>query len=170
MSRAAPRTDLTAAEVRALLHYDASTGLFRWRVRCSQGVRAGDCAGSRSRQGYLTIFIRGHQYATHRLAWLHVYGTWPVGDIDHRNGNKADNRIANLRDADHSTNMQNRRVPYRRSRAIGPIGATQLSNGRWVAKIRVGGRLHHLGTFDSSSAAGAAYVAAKRQLHPGCTL
>ena len=37
-------------------------------------------------------------YYAHRLAWVWVHGRHPCGEIDHSNRNRADNRIANLRE------------------------------------------------------------------------
>ncbi len=46
-------------------------------------------------------------YKAHRLAWFYVHGVWPKEQIDHINGDKADNCIANLRLADFSKNQAN---------------------------------------------------------------
>ncbi|XUG57626.1 HNH endonuclease [Bordetella pertussis] len=40
-----------------------------------------------------------------------MYGAWPTQNIDHVNGDRSDNRIANLRDVPQAVNMQNRRHP-----------------------------------------------------------
>jgi hypothetical protein len=41
---------------------------------------------------------------------------------------------------------------------------------RWVAHIGVKGKSKYLGYFDDPQKASAAYLAAKRQQHEGCTL
>jgi HNH endonuclease len=65
----------------------------------------------------------------HRLAWLYVHGEHPTGDIDHDNGNPADNRIANL---NHCPQPENIWKAVRRN-------ATPLTGGfrrgrKWLAK------------------------------------
>jgi hypothetical protein len=42
--------------------------------------------------------------------------------------------------------------------------------GRLSASVWVGGKRVYLGRFDTAEEAHAAYVAAKRRLHQGCTL
>jgi hypothetical protein len=159
---------LTAERLRNLLDYDHSTGAFRWRQR-RKGVRANGTAGCVNKlRRVMVIFIDGRLYLAHRLAWLHVYGAWPVHQIDHIDGDSMNNCIENLRDVSVSVNQQNRKRAARHSRS-GVIGV-RARNGRWVAEIRVNGVAHCLGRFDSSAAAHVAYIEAKRRLHAGCTL
>ena len=159
---------LTAERLRLVLDYDATTGAFRWRER-RQGVRADGTAGCVcKRRNTVVIFVDGKLYLAHRLAWLHVHGEWPRQQVDHIDGDSLNNRIANLRDVSVSVNQQNRKRAARHS-SSGVMGV-RARNGRWAAEIRVNGRVHRLGRFDTPEAAHAAYIAAKRRLHPGCTL
>lgn len=105
----------------------------------------------------------------HRVAWLIVHGAWPVGLIDHINGEKVDNRLANLREADKAINAQNRRGPAATS-TVGFLGVSRQKNGRFQARIGVGGKNVALGTFDTAEEAHAAHIAGKRRLHRGCML
>ena len=70
--------------------------------------------GCFNRKGYrvATLHYNGKrtQIKIHRLIWIAINGLIPEGYmIDHINGNKADNRISNLRLADALLNSQNRR-------------------------------------------------------------
>ena len=153
--------------LRELLDYDAETGRFVWR-QANKRVKAGAVAGYVGNDGYVRIRASGTRFLAHRLAWFYVHGTWPTGEIDHINGDRSDNRIANLRDVSRLTNRQNMRRAQADNRS-GLLGVS-LANNRCKASIRSGGKNHHLGYFASPEAAHAAYVAAKRQTHEGCTL
>jgi hypothetical protein len=159
-------SDLVAG-VRALLDYDPATGMLTWRRRpgAYKGWNeryVGTTAGTRDTHGYLRVSIHGRQYAAHRLVWAHVHGEWPSGQIDHKNGVRDDNRIANLRVATGSQNQQN--IPPRRGSASGIKGVSR-NGGRWQAHIRTPGRRIYLGMFKTPEEAGRAYREAAARLH-----
>ena len=160
---------VTADRLRELLSYDAETGVFVWLVDKSNRVRAGMKLGVRRGDGYVVCKVDGRRYYVHRLAWFYVHGQWPCDTIDHINGNPSDNRIANLRDVTRSVNAQNLQRAPRSNKASGLLGVGAKGN-RWQAHIKVGGKAKHLGMFAASEDAHAAYVEAKRRLHPGCQL
>jgi hypothetical protein len=159
---------VTAAQVRALLDYDPATGVLRWRVRRNHVAPAGAVAGSRCRAGYRRLTIYGRRYAAHRVAWLYVTGAWPRGELDHIDGDPSNNALTNLREATRALNMQNMRRA-RCTNVLGLLGVRALGR-RFNARIYAQGLPRYLGCFDTPELAHAAYVAAKRTLHPGCTL
>lgn len=158
---------VSAQQLRELLDYNADTGVFTRLVSVSSRAQGGDVAGCKS-NGYIVIRIFGKSRYAHRLAWLHVHGEWPVGHIDHMDGCGTNNRIANLRDVTHSTNMQNMIRATIRS-TNGFLGVMR-SRKRWEARILVDGKRRYLGQFDTPELAHAAYLEAKRRLHEGCTI
>lgn len=161
---------VTAAFVRELFHYDPETGVFtRLVTRQGLGARAGDVAGTLKPSGYLTIWICGANHMAHRLAWLYVHGKWPAHEIDHIDGNRANNAIANLRDVTRSVNHENLRSA-RSDSAHGFLGVSPFRKKWWKARITVNGKFQHLGTFRTPEEAHAAYLEAKRRLHVGCTI
>lgn len=160
---------LTQSELMATLHYDSATGIFT-RAYSGSGVRAGSVAGRvHNKTGHIKIAVKQKRYYAHRLAWLYVYGHWPEQALDHINGNASDNRIANLRKADHRLNMENQRRAHA-GNSTGLLGASRRPNGRIVSQIQAAGRNINLWTFDTHSEAHACYIAAKRKLHHGGTL
>jgi len=151
--------DLTLERLRELLEYNQETGGFTWRVRRGP-ARAGSKAGSVGRAGYLSIETGGRVYQAHRLAWFYVYGEWPLGDLDHKDMVKTNNRIDNLRLATPSQNKANSRL--HRNNTSGLKGAhyrRRRRGGRWQAKIQQ----VSLGHFDTAEEAHAAYVKAAQE-------
>ena len=161
---------LTQERLKEILQYDPETGIFTWLRPSKYRGRdyVGGVAGSITKHGYLSVMLGGVSDPSHRLAWLYEFGAWPCGDIDHKNGNTTDNRIANLRDVSTSTNCENRRGPTKFNKS-GFLGVSP-HRGRWKAGIRVKGAYHYLGLFDDPLVAYDAYLTAKRNLHEGCTI
>lgn len=147
---------LAADRLRTLFAYDEATGLF---IRRSSG----QTAGHKHSAGYLSIGIDGRAYLCHRIAWLYVHGEFPVDQIDHINGNRADNRIANLRQCSNAENCQNVR-PHRDG--AGLLGTSwEKRRGKWQAGIGINGKRIHLGYYASREDAHAAYLQAKQERH-----
>lgn len=157
------RQDLTAERLRQLLHYDPETGVFTRPVRVSN-CRIGKQAGCLRPDGYRYIGIDGDRYMAHRLAWLYATGQWPAVQIDHINGDRADNRFVNLREA---TNAENQRNSKRRSDNTSGFKGVhwRRHTGKWLAQIGHNGRLVYLGLFPTAKMAHAAYCEAARRLH-----
>ena len=168
MSAVNPITAEVIAEARRLFTYDKGTGLFIRRVRSGMRGKVGLVAG-KADQGYVRIRVLGRTFFAHRLAWAWHTGAEPTGEIDHINGDRSDNRIGNLRDVDRPTNRQNQRRAHTNN-ALGVQGVHQKPSGRYEARLRVDGKPIQIGTFTSPEDAYAAYVAAKRQCHEGCTV
>lgn len=150
---------MTPEQLRSELRYDKATGVVCWR-----GKKAA-CANS---AGYLRLKIAGRLYYAHRLAWLAVTGTWPSDGIDHIDGDHANNRWVNLRQASQRLNNENLRGPKGHNKT-GRLGVERNGPG-FAARIRVRGRRIYLGTFSTAQQAHAAYLAAKREHHEGCTI
>ncbi len=106
---------MTYNEMKELLKYDPDTGVLAWKHRpwATKGWNtryAGCQAGNLSGDGYLQFCVRPKMYKAHRVVWLLHYGSWPVGDLDHINGVKTDNRIVNLRDVNNQDNHKNTKL------------------------------------------------------------
>lgn len=158
------KKELTACELRRVLDYDSSTGLFTWRE--SRGsVVAGSVAGYVSKSnGYVYVKVFSTLYLAHRLAWLHINGEWPGPEVDHTNRIRSDNRIENLREANPNQNKHNYSKPITNTSGVKGV---QLEKGRtrYRAMIYVNYKRKHLGMFDTLEAAAAAYAKASKELH-----
>lgn len=140
--------------------YDPATGVVtRLNARTRKGVI--NRFGAETPRGYL-MFSGKHWCFAHRIAWFLYHGEWPEHGVDHVNGDKADNRIVNLRAANQHQNMAN--VGAYRCNRSGLKGAHyRKDRGNWQSSIMVHGKNIRLGVFDTPEGAHAAYcVAAKK--------
>ncbi len=158
---------LTVERLKSLLFYNPKTGIFRWKVAQSRRNHVGDVAGSvHKRTGYRNITIDGIGYPAARLAWYYHYGRWPKGEADHRDLNKLNDRIKNLRDATSAQNKQN--VGIKWSNTSGFKGVSRFSDSiarPWRAEIRVNGKRRYLGRFATAEEAAEAYNREAKSLH-----
>jgi len=171
--------EISIETLRELLVLDASTGRLFWRERARKWFpsdRAWAAWNARyagmetfTRVGHWgyrlgSIFNRG--YRAHRVAWAIFYGEWPQ-EIDHINHNRADNRISNLRSVSHQENNQNR--GRHRNNTSGVTGVEwNAAEGKWQARITIGGKARRLGLFVHFSDAVAARLGAEKEhgFHP----
>lgn len=105
LNRIKDHTRMTHAEMAALLRPDPATGTLWWLAGSGRTGRADRVPQSKC--GYAHVVVMGHTYAAHRVLWLLCTGSWPRFVIDHINGDRHDNRLANLRDVPHSENQLN---------------------------------------------------------------
>ena len=164
---------LTQEGLRERLHYSPDSGLFVWQA-CGHPQLLGKIAGHKCWNGRIFISIFRHNYYAHRLAWLYVYGFWPTGMIDHINGIPDDNRIANLRLADHQLNVQNQRHAQKNNKT-GFLGVTYSPrHKKFAATIGFSEdgkyKKKTIGYYETAEQAHEAYLKRKRELHPGCTI
>ena len=156
------RKFIDVALVRQLLDYNPETGALRWKV--SRGrVKAGSIAGCYNTElGYVLIGINGRLYRAHRLAFAIMTGEVPH-EVDHRDGDAANNRWLNLRSC---TKPQNNGNSRKRSGTKARLKGVSYEprTGRWYARLGIGPKRYlHLGTHDTEEAAHAAYASAAKQ-------
>jgi hypothetical protein len=167
-----PPGPLTADRLRTLLDFDPETGRFTWKPRpeTHRGAAifnsryAGKKAGCPDHYGYIQLTVDGRNHKAHRLAWLWVHGTFPPADkeIDHRDHNRANNAIGNLRLATHRQNTCNtgaRKPGHHKGCHWSP------RDRKWSAWIYVDGRKVSLGAFKRLDDAKAARFQAEAKHH-----
>jgi hypothetical protein len=162
---------ISARDLRRLAWYEPETGHIFWRARTPDMFTNGEQSASHScaiwnkrfagkrafnannGQGYLSGRIWSAKCFAHRAAWALAYGEWPAEQIDHINGDRADNRLVNLRAVSVAENGKNQRL--RVTNTSGHMGVVKAPNSddRWIAQIKCDGRAAYLGTYETKDAA-----------------
>lgn len=153
------RLELTLENVKKTLDYDPSTGKLFWRERdrsmfpCKRSYLLWNSRYS-GKEAFITLDTHGYLQGcvfwktlrAHRIVWLMCTGEWPIGQIDHINGVRTDNRFENLRLVSQRENARNQRLPS--NNTSGVIGVYWRADaGKWCAKIKHEGRNIHIGFF-----------------------
>lgn len=142
---------LSIDDIRAAVEYNQYTGEFRSKVVKNSGWTRGGSNG----HGYLVVRVLGKYIRANRLAFAIYYGRQPSGFVDHINGDRKDNRIENLRDANCSQSAAN---CIRKSGKNLPKGVhASTTSNKFQARLNLNGKIHHLGSFNSEDEAAHAY-------------
>lgn len=136
--------------------YDPVSGVI---TRLSTGAPT----GSRNGNNYLCLRIAGKTYQAHRMAVALMTGSWPPRSmvVDHRNGDRMDNRWTNLRVITQSQNLLNRRLGINNKSGRKGVCWNKASKG-WEVGFKRGGKKFHVGIFDDLDEAAEAYQAASK--------
>lgn len=94
--------------------------------------------GSLDKDGYLIIKVKGKKIRAHRIVWLLNYGNFPENELDHKNRNRLDNRIENLRESDRIQQNNNKEfIPNKQTGKIGIyIDKTKGLKKKYATKIK----------------------------------
>ena len=159
----APKQKISPEHLASIFSYDARTGKLFWKVAPKQSkVRVGDVAGSLKSSGYIRVQYKGQLLSIHRVAWALHYGKWPSAFIDHKNRDRSDNRIENLRECSHAENMRNRPKAYSNKSGLKGVWS---EDGVFRASIAVNGKVIKLGRFRTAEEGHLAYCEAAKRLH-----
>lgn len=135
-----------------LASYDPDTGLFV-RVCDKARAKAGDEIGWLDGDGYRRTKLEGKTLFLHVVAWELMNGPVPQGmEVDHRDGNPANNAISNLRLATKGQNMHNSRI--RKTNTTGFKGVNwNKSSGKFQVQLMLDRKKIHGGYFESAEEA-----------------
>lgn len=171
---------LTQAEAVQLLDYNPETGEFFWKRRplkffpneraCkiwNTRYAGAPAFSSIHNNGYRAGVVLYGKYLAHRIAWLIQTGDWPEQQIDHVNGDKADNRFSNLRAVSPLENSRNLRRQDRNKSGVTGVAWCSRAQ-KWRSHITVNGHMKSLGYTDDFAMAVAKRRLAERELgfHP----
>ena len=138
---------LTKETLQKHMRYDQESGHLIWVVPTGHRAKAGQVAGVVQSAGYGLVAILGKRYLVHHLVWLYHHGELPPKhlDIDHKDGDRANSRIENLRLVSRTENLAGGRG---RSNPILP-GVMPTPSGRYASAVHINGKRVYLGTFDT---------------------
>ena len=152
---------MTADIAHQVWNYCPVSGHLSWKIQSNVRIAVGQEAGKVNNRGYRQVKFKGKEYRVHRIAWLMVYGEWPIMTIDHINGEKTDNRISNLRDVSQRKNMCNLEI-HRNGKLPGTTFLKRLN--KWQSSITTSTRgkkkFTYLGLHETELDAHKAYLEA----------
>ncbi len=140
--------------------YDVETGQLLWRRRRGTRKKGSPC-GFVTRDGYLAVRINKRNYPVHRLVWWMHTGAYPLNEyIDHKDGNRQNNKIENLRAVTPGINNQN---TAKTSLTTSKYKGVLFRSGKWLARIYINRKQIHLGSFDTEWDAAMARLEAEKK-------
>lgn len=149
------------------LRYEPDTGKLFWKHYAPyrshwNAKHAGKEALTSGVTGYRSGSIDGRKYLAHRVIYKMMTGQEPP-QIDHINGDRQDNRVANLRAANDALNGKNKAMLC--TNTSGHVGVYwSREHGKWRAQIKEHGKVQYLGIFVTKEEAVAARVAAQEAM------
>lgn len=130
---------LTRERLDELFHFGADRGTMTRKVS-RPGSPVGTVVGSPNTAGYLQVMVDRRMYYVHRLIFFYFTGQYPRADLDHRDGNKSNNKLSNLR-------VATRRQNIAKARGYGSSGYRGVKRvaGGFSSAITVRGKYQYLG-------------------------
>lgn len=155
--------------LRECFEYEEATGKLFWRRRPKKHFfnrgyfitwnkkYAGKEAFREEIRGYRKGTVSGVTCYTHRVVWKLITGKEPSAILDHKDRNKNNNRIENLRAATLAQNCIN----TTKTKGV----CFDVSRNKWMAYTKVDQKMITIGRYVTEAEAKAARVAKIRELH-----
>jgi hypothetical protein len=152
---------LTQEYLRNLFKY--SNGKLFWKERPGRYVKAGTQAGCVYNNGYCVVTINNKRYGLHRIIFMMHHGYFP-NEIDHIDGNKANNNIDNLRAATRQQNKNNTGIIVSNTSGYKNVSWNKKTQ-KWKVELRVNEKKKHLGIFKDLELADLVATMAREKYH-----
>jgi len=111
----------------------------RWNTRIGQSI-----LGAPFNNGYASTHLWGKRHTYHRLLYYAYTGKQP-NMIDHKDKNRLNNRINNLREANNHINQNNQKISTQ--------GISKKSSGYWGVRVCYNKERLYLGTYPTEQSA-----------------
>lgn len=141
--------------VQAWFSYDPETGILSRKLK----RRENHPDILNPNRGRVDFF--GVRYQVTHIIWVLYYGKWPDEFVDHKDHNRRNNRITNLREATRAQNGWNRIENNPNGKGV----TYRAANNSWQAQIQSDNEKLHLGFFSTKEEAAEAYRQAALEYH-----
>lgn len=131
--------DISADVLKELVFYDPVTGDFTLR-KATRDKGVGESPEHISPIGYSVVTLprsvvgTRHQEYSHRLAFLYMTGSFPVGIVDHLDGNKLNNSWDNIKDGNRQDNQKNMKKSAANTSGISGV-FWDKSRSKWLVQV-----------------------------------
>lgn len=154
MIKTNPLPDLNILKEYFMLDDASPSGLI-WRKSNTNRTKPGAVAGSKGR--YWQVKFKGKDYGVHRLVYFLYYEQDPRSfDVEHKDGNKLNNKITNLRLATRQLNNANTRSAKGSSSKYKGVSWNKKLN-KWSVCITKDYKQVYLGLFTNEEEAALTY-------------
>lgn len=154
--------ELTQDKVKELFEY--RDGALFWKVSTNNLITVGQMAGTAVNDaGYQMVGIGGKIHRLHRIIFLYHHGYLP-NKIDHIDGNRANNKIENLRPATNEENSRNTKISKRNKSGVKGVCWANHVN-KWMVQVRRGNSNKYLGLYDDLELAELVAIEARNKFH-----
>lgn len=127
------------------------------------GCVAGGKSTHRHKEGYYIVYVGRAKYLAHRLVWALHHGDPGNMTVDHKDTDRANNRIENLRLATKAQQMYNQGAPAHNTSGVKGLSWSNTRN-LWVGQVKANGRSHQIRNA-SREVVEAWLVEKRRELH-----
>ena len=134
-----------------------------WRIDKGPRAKKGSTAGCLNKTtGYYYVRVNNKLYLAHRLIWFLAFEEDPKNNqIDHKDRDRKNNKISNLRKS--SQTQQNHNQKVKNNNKCGFKGVRRHISGLWHAYITVNGKQKSLKYFKTKEEAARAYDEAAKK-------
>ena len=140
--------------------FDYQDGCLFWKNTAGSKALKGSAVGWIEKNGYMATNVDKKRYRIHRIIFMYHYG-WCPDVIDHIDGNRANNRIENLRASSWQKNQFNKKTS--KNNKLGLKGVC-IEDGRHKATIKFNNKSMHIGYYDTAEQAHEAYMMKAKEI------